>query len=64
MYDTQIPISVREQESGAKGLSIYQYDGKGKVAEAYEKLTQEVALQGDEARRKSTPEKRRTGPKL
>ena len=64
VYDTQIPISVREQESGAKGLSIYSYDGKGKVAEAYERLTQEVALQGDEARHKSAPEKRRTGPKL
>lgn len=37
-----IPHSIRAAEISAMGCSIYQHDPKGKVAEAYEKLTEEV----------------------
>ena len=40
-YDT-IPRSVRAAEISAVGKSIFQHDPKGKVAEAYKSLTEEV----------------------
>lgn len=39
---TEIPRSVRAAETSAEGKSIFAYDPSGKVAEAYESLTQEV----------------------
>lgn len=38
IFDEVIPMSVR----AAEGVSIYKHDPKGKVAQAYEKLTLEV----------------------
>lgn len=46
IFDTSIPTSVRAAETPAIGVSIYKHDAKGKVALAYEELTQEVANNG------------------
>ena len=37
-----IPRSVRAEESTAEGVSVFEYDPKGKVALAYHALTEEV----------------------
>lgn len=42
VFDTVIPLSVRAAEVSAEGSSIYQYDPKGKAANAYKSLTGEV----------------------
>ena len=42
VFDTVIPHSVRAAEISAEGKSIFTHDPKGKVAEAYRALTQEV----------------------
>lgn len=42
IFDTVIPMSVRAAETPAIGVSIYKHDAKGKVARAYEELTEEV----------------------
>ena len=42
IFDDVIPLSVRAAEASAEGVSIYKYDGKGKVAAAYEKIVEEV----------------------
>lgn len=42
VFDTDIPLSVRAAEISSEGKSIYAYDPKGKVAEAYRTLTKEV----------------------
>ena len=42
VFQTEIPRSVRAAETTAEGKSIFAYDPSGKVAEAYESLTQEV----------------------
>ncbi len=42
VFDTVIPHSVRAAEISAEGKSIFAHDPKGKVAEAYRTLTQEV----------------------
>lgn len=42
IFENVIPMSVRAAETPAEGVSIYKHDGKGKVALAYEKLTEEV----------------------
>ncbi len=42
VFNTEIPISVRAAESSVEGSSIYEYDPKGKVATAYQTLTEEV----------------------
>lgn len=42
VFKTEIPRSVRAAETSAEGKSIFAYDPSGKVAEAYESLTQEV----------------------
>lgn len=41
-FKNHIPLSVRAAEISAIGVSIYQHDPKGKVAEAYAALTKEV----------------------
>lgn len=46
IYDCIIPLSVRAAEVSAAGISIYTHDPKGKVAAAYESLTEEVLLNG------------------
>ena len=42
VFDTEIPRSVRAQESSYLGKSIFEYDPKGKVADAYDRLAKEV----------------------
>ena len=42
IFQAKIPMSVRAAECSAEGVSIYKHDPKGKVAAAYEKLTEEV----------------------
>ncbi len=42
MFDTFIPASVRVTEANMEGKSIFAYDGKCKVADAYKNLTKEV----------------------
>ena len=42
IYDTKIPVSVKAAEASAAGQSIFTYDGKSKVAEAYTELAKVV----------------------
>ena len=42
IFEQRIPISVRASEISAEGISIFLHDPQGKVAAAYESLTQEV----------------------
>ncbi|MBQ6886449.1 MAG: ParA family protein [Lachnospiraceae bacterium] len=42
IFTNIIPISVRAAEISAEGVSIYKHDPKGKVASAYNSLTEEV----------------------
>ena len=46
IFRTQIPFSVRAAEASAAGCSIFAYDPRGKVAEAYRKLSEEVTGDG------------------
>ncbi len=46
MFDTYIPYSVRAQEMSSKGISIFSFSPKGKVADAYRRLTKEVLQNG------------------
>ena len=42
IFENSIPMSVRAAEISAEGVSIYQHDPNGKVASAYQSLTEEV----------------------
>ena len=42
VFKTEISPSVKAKEASADGKSIYAHDPKGKVAEGYKNLTQEV----------------------
>ena len=42
IFKQSIPASVRAAEPPAEGISIYKHDAKGKVAKAYQSLTEEV----------------------
>lgn len=42
LFKSRIPHSVRGAEISAVGMSIFEYDGSGKVAKAYESLVEEV----------------------
>ena len=42
VFEAEIPFSVRAAETSIEGKSIFEHDGRGKVAAAYEKLTEEV----------------------
>lgn len=42
IFDHIIPMSVRAAEMSAEGISIFRHDPKGKVAQAYAGLTEEV----------------------
>ena len=46
VFQTCIPLSVRAAEISAEGSRIYQYDPKGKDANAYRTLTEEVLDRG------------------
>ena len=51
VFDTEIPRSVRAAEASGEGKSIFAFDPKGRVAQAYTNLTKEVAELGKEANR-------------
>ena len=42
IFKSRIPMSVRAAEISAEGTSIYKHDSNGKVAKAYQSLTEEV----------------------
>ena len=42
IFENSIPMSVRAAEISAEGVSIYKHDLNGKVASAYQSLTEEV----------------------
>lgn len=42
IFESSIPFSVRAAEMSALGESIFKYDPHGKVADSYERLTEEV----------------------
>ena len=46
IYETQIPKSVRATEASALGISIFEHDPNGKVAEAYRVLVEELISRG------------------
>ena len=48
VFPVEIPLSVRAAEISAVAKSIYEYDPKGKVAQAYRTLTKEVLSNGNE----------------
>ena len=54
VFDQTIPRSVRAAETSAAGKSIFAYDPKGKVAEAYKSLAKEVLADADRQRKFSS----------
>ena len=42
VFETYIPMSVKAAECSAEGISIYKHEPRGKVADAYTRLTKEV----------------------
>lgn len=42
VFDTFIPRSVKQEESSVEGKSIYKYAKSSKVAQSYEKVTEEI----------------------
>jgi chromosome partitioning protein len=46
IFDQYVPCSVRASECAALGVSIFNHDPRGKVAAAYNALTEEVLLCG------------------
>lgn len=48
VYRTAIPYSVRVQEAAAAGVPVTMYDPRGKAAQAYRALAQEVESREDE----------------
>ena len=46
VFDTVIPRAVSAAESPAVGVSIFSYDGRGKVAAAFDRLAEEVVGRG------------------
>ena len=55
VFDTEIPHSIRLAEMATTGESIFQYEPRGKTAEAYENLAKEV-LQHEKAIRRAKTE--------
>ena len=51
VFDTEIPRSVRAAEASGEGKSIFSFDPKGRVVQAYTNLTKEVAELGKETNR-------------
>ena len=58
VFETEIPFSVRAAEASMEGKSIYQYDGSGKVAAAYDALTKEVLEHEQRENRRSRASER------
>ena len=54
VFEQTIPRSVRAAETSAAGKSIFAYDPKGKVAEAYKSLAKEVLADVDRQRKLSS----------
>ncbi len=54
VFEQTIPRSVRAAETSAAGKSIFAYDPKGKVAEAYKSLAKEVLADADRQRKLSS----------
>ena len=54
VFEQTIPRSVRAAETSAAGKSIFAYDPKGKVAEAYQSLAKEVQADVDRQRKLSS----------
>ena len=54
VFEQTIPRSVRAAETSAAGKSIFAYDPKGKVAEAYKSLVKEVLADADRQRKLSS----------
>ena len=54
VFEQTIPRSVRAAETSAAGKSIFAYDPKGKVAEAYKSLAKEVQADADRQRKLSS----------
>lgn len=52
VYGTSIPRSIRAAEITSEGKSIFKYDPRGKVAEAYSALTKEVVRNAEISRKK------------
>lgn len=46
VFDTVIPRAVSAAEAPAAGMSVFSYDGDGKVARAFERLAEEVLDRG------------------
>ena len=55
VFDTVIPYSIRAAECSTEGKSIFAYDPRGKVAQAYSVLTKEV-IQHEKQRQKHRTE--------
>lgn len=53
VFDTQIPFSIHTVEAAAAGKSIYAFEPRGKVAEAYKQFSKEVADIGEKQRSKN-----------
>ena len=51
VFSAEIPRSVRAAEISSEGKSIFLHDPKGKVAEAYQKLTKEVQTDAEKRRK-------------
>ena len=51
VFEQTIPRSVRAAETSAAGKSIFAYDPKGKVSEAYQSLAKEVLADADRQRK-------------
>ena len=54
VFEQTIPRSVRAAETSAAGKSIFAYDPKGKVADAYKSLAKEVLADADRQRKLSS----------
>ena len=54
VFEQTIPRSVRAAETSAAGKSIFAYDPKGKVAEAYQSLAREVLVDAEKRLKRSS----------
>lgn len=59
MYDVQIPFAIKTAESTSRGKSIFAYDKRSKVAEAYSIFAKEVLEDDKRERRKNALAKSR-----
>ena len=58
VFEPTIPRSVRAAEISTTGESIFQYDPKGKVADAYKSLTKEVLADAEKRLKRSAERSR------